>query len=670
MSELKLQEIQEINSQEALVKWQVQNSNIERLLGTQSALTEQIETLDTNINDWNGAKNILETLKDYKVEHKKEFILKIINQAFKDIFQENYRLDIIPKDSKGKSIASNRGFDIIFYQNDIEISRNDNLLTSNGGGVLSIASLFFKILIGYLYSKNKFYIFDEALSQVSPQYRGRLSRFLREFCEQYDFTLVVVSQTEELEEHAHLVYEVDASVGDNGVPILKIADVKSSFENGGIPEPGFPKENFFYSNLKNFQSIVDETFIYKGFTIIRGPNNSGKSATLRAIEALLFNNFKIDNYPRKNPGGPKLTTEITFGFQGTEGSIPKEIGLKYKDGSSKVMFIIKGNEYFGKSLAGDKLKEAVEEIGFKYIDVKSMYKNFKGPLKDQTERIAYTNQYDGMFLIGAKTSDSEKIFSFLFNTENIALAIQQSKEAILTFNKEHKDAQVELSIINEDLGKARILAEYYNKFYYYMLLKEAVNIETEVIYLRDRKILTEELYKNALGLIEIQSSLEEEYLISSSTQALQARQSLNDININKVSNLNLNYTGLVDVYEAQNEGTIFRDSLSELQNKALYNNNQLGIVEKLSNLTSNLLLMKNTFVISDSIQNYQNSIQVIEAMVPRLQGLHTLSLNLSLEDNIKYYKDRQVYPERKQELDLEYNLHECSSCSGLGVVPS
>lgn len=336
-----------MRADEVLLKWQVATSNLDRLLKEESALSKQIAALEQSIKDWNGAKTLLELLKNYKLEKRKDFILTVINSALKDIFQEDYRLDILPRDSKGTSAASTQKYDIIFYQNGIEIAKNDELLTSNGGGVLSIASLFFKILIGYLYSKNKFYIFDEALSQVSPQYRERLSLFLKEFCKRYDFTLVVVSQTEELEVYADLVYEVDANPDENGVPTLTFM----------VSPKEYPTSNFFYSRIKNFQSIKDKNFIYKGFTIIRGPNNSGKSATLRAVQSLIFNSFKTESYPRKNPSGPKLTTEITFGFQGAENEPPKEIGLKYQ--RDKVMFVIEGEEYFGKSLASEKLKEAV-----------------------------------------------------------------------------------------------------------------------------------------------------------------------------------------------------------------------------------------------------------------------------------------------------------------------
>jgi len=598
-----------LNSDEALVKWQVANSNIERLQQRESSLVETCSDLEKNMTDYNGAKQLLELLKNYKLEKRKDFILGVVNSALKDIFQADYRLDILPRETKGKSVASTQKYDIIFYQNGIEIAKNDDLLTSNGGGVLSIASLFFKILIGYLYSKNKFYIFDEALSQVSPQYRARLSRFLREFCDHHKFTLVVVSQTEELEEHAHLVYTVD-STQEGGIPTLNIVDV--------IGEK--PESDYFYSRIKNFQSVKDQTFIYKGFTIIRGPNNSGKSATLRAIDSILFNNFKTDIYPRKNPGGNNLTTEITFGYKG---ATTKEIGLKYRSG--KVMFVIEGEEYFGKSLAADKLKEAVEEIGFRYIDVKQMYKNFKGALKEQTERIAYTNQYDGLFLIGSKASDSEKIFSFLFNTENIALAIAQAKEAMQEFNKVHKESQEALIQTKEELNHARKIADIYIKLYYLRLIQEYQKIEADLGAIQNK-------------LTSISKFVEKtDLFISSAESAVWVKENL----------------------RLRNEN----------QNKIEYNNTKIASIENILEKISMYADIHQAAALLSEIMTLKHNNLTIEEMVPKMSSVISIDYFLDLDSKLRSLNTTAV-DQSIENLNQEYQLTTCEYCNGSGVHPT
>jgi len=604
--------LEEITSNEALINWRVANTNVESFKKEIQETKEIIDSLETNMTDWSGAKTLLELLKNYKLEKRKDFILSVINNAMRDIFQSDYRLDILPKETKGKSAASTQKYDIIFYQNGIEIAKNDELLTSNGGGVLSIASLFFKILIGYLYSKNKFFIFDEALSQVSPQYRERLSLFLKEFCERYDFTLVIVSQTEELEEHADLVYEVYSEIDQNGVPVLKQKPIAQEL----------PQENYFYSRIKNFQSIVDQTFIFKGFTIIRGPNNSGKSATLRAIESLIFNNFKTDLYPRKNPGGRKLTTEITFGFEGKSGTISKEIGLKYKSG--KVMFIIEGQEYFGKSLAADKLREAVEEIGFRYIDTKQMYKNFKGPLKEQTERIAYTSQYDGLFLIGSKTSDSEKIFSFLFNTENIALAIAQSKENLQDQAREHKKLQEQLEETQEKLFQAEKQVKLYLMIYYYLLIQEHL--------------------KNNQHLAKLKIQID-----------------YTDQAINKLKRF-------TDLVASMNWLITSEESINILSNKIKHNNMQETLITNLLQKIQWVSYIEKTMYNQRMISNIEHKLTILEQLIPYMKNIILADYWIQETARINSLQTiLQSFAAQEQDLNNHYHLQICSHCNGIGV---
>jgi len=300
-----------------------------------------------------------------------------------------------------------------------------------------------------------------------------------------------------------------------------------------------------------------------------------------------------------------LTTEITFGFKGKDAQ--KEIGLKYK--SSKVMFVIEGEEYFGKSLAADKLREAVEEIGFRYIDVKKMYKNFKGSLKEQTERIAYTNQYDGLFLIGAKSSDSEKIFSFLFNTENIALAIAQAKEAMQEMAKDHKEKQVSLEDINEQLRVAKIHVDYYLKLYY----------------VDELKVVNELLEK-----VQIFTSLVE---------------------------------GAIWLQDSQH-------TIKELRNKKQYNNTQKELIEKFIDINGNLNSIFHFFSFNQNIEKYKARKAKLDQLIPKFQNLIDYNNYLILENKLDILNiDLKNIKSRKYKIDEFYNLTECNCCQGLGVIP-
>lgn len=368
------------------------------------------------------AKNILTILKNYKMESKKEFILNTINTALHDVFDQNIKIDIEATSSSTDSGKINMKYDIILSQNGIEMARNEKLLGNNGGGVLSFVSILFKMIVGYIYSDNKFYLFDESISQVSPNYRPKLAKFLKQFCEKYDFTLVLISQTDDIDDFADMVYILDGKFDKDGVPELIIKDIYGEF----------PETDYIYCRVENFQSIVKQEFRYKGFTVIRGSNNIGKSASFRAINAILFNDFDAKDHPRKKRSKGQ-NPKIEFGKY-SDNKVDNSISLEYK--GNKVVYYFDDKEYAGKTLAFEKVKEKVQQIGFKYVNLKETYKNFKGNLKDQTERLALTTQYDGFYLIGSKANETEKVFNFLFDSTEVANAISQITQDMSQLNNE------------------------------------------------------------------------------------------------------------------------------------------------------------------------------------------------------------------------------------------
>lgn len=304
--------------------------------------------------------DVLVQLKDIKMETKKQFILDTINLALFDIFQNDIKIDIKSITIQNGTNKATSKYDIILYQNGVEISKNEKLLDNNGGGILSVISILFKMIVGYIYSDNKFYMFDESLSQVSAEYRPRLSQFLQLFCAKHKFSLVLVSHTKDLEEYADLVYKLDAvdkAYNITDIEYKKFIDTCSEHEkkkhleilnsnkNNTIYLPSayisetlgdYPKDNYYYTNISNFQSIEKPMHLrFKGFTIIRGKNNIGKSASLRAIQSLLFNNFDIKDFPRKYKKKKDITS-VEFGYK-----ISEDI-----EDNKNIKLFIKGNKLY------------------------------------------------------------------------------------------------------------------------------------------------------------------------------------------------------------------------------------------------------------------------------------------------------------------------------------
>jgi energy-coupling factor transporter ATP-binding protein EcfA2 len=443
----------------------------------------ELLTVQQKMKDLGDAKSILTILKNYKMESKKDFILKTINTALEDVFDQNLRVDIeaMSATSTGKI---NMKYDIVLYQNDIEMARNEKLLGNNGGGVLSFISILFKVLVGYIYSDNKFFLFDESIAQVSPLYRPRLAQFLRKFCEEYKFTLVLISQTDDIDEYAHVGYYLDGEFDENNVPLLKIDHVMGEY----------PTDKYVYTKIENFQSIVKLEFRYKGFTVIRGNNNIGKSASFRAVNAILFNTFDVKDHPRKlRPRGAE--SKILFGFYDSEAEEDnRSISLKYK--SNKVVYEFDGNTFSGKSLAFDKVKEKVESIGFKYVDLKETYKNFKGNLKDQTERLAMTSQHDGFYLVGNKASETEKVFNFLFDSTEVANAIS-SVTIDININHNIFNALNDAVVLNKgNLEKEKINYDIYVYKYYVSMITTHITNAYALEHKAHIKVTVEDLIAN------------------------------------------------------------------------------------------------------------------------------------------------------------------------------
>lgn len=383
-------------------------------------------------------KKLLIKLKNSKMIDKKDFILNTINTALSDVFlDQNIKIDIVASNTNQEASKLNIKYDVVLFQNNLEMARNEKMLNNNGGGVLSFISILFKILVGYIYSRNKFYIFDESIAEVSELYRPRMAQFFQKFCSVHGFTIVLITQTSDIAEFADLTYYLDGEFED-GIPTLKIDKIDGED----------PKTNYIFTEIENFQSIKKLKFKYKGFTAVIGKNNIGKSASFRAVNSLLFNAFDTKEYPRmlsSERPDKRLNTRIVFGFVGEDGEAHDKVIEVYKKGTS-LIYKFDGNEFVGKMLAFEKVKDKIESIGFRYLRLKDSYKNFKGSLKDQTERLAITTQQDDYYLIGGKAADTAKVFDFLFDSREVTLAIITLNEDILNFEKEINNLNLDVFV--------------------------------------------------------------------------------------------------------------------------------------------------------------------------------------------------------------------------------
>lgn len=619
--------------------------------------------VDNSLKELDEVKNILTILKNYKMESKKEFILNTINTALFDVFNQSLRIDIEATSSTSTG-KINMKYDIVLYQNEIEMARNEKLLGNNGGGVLSFVSILFKVLVGYIYSDNKFFLFDESISQVSPLYRPRLAQFLNKFCNQYNFTIVLISQTDDIDEYANLGYILEGELDKDGVPELKIQKIFGEY----------PEDKYTYVKIENFQSIVKQEFRYKGFTVIRGNNNIGKSASFRAINSLLFNTFDSNDHPRKKRARGS-DTKILFGFYDTESTEDKKISLVYK--SNKVIYEFNDKTFAGKALAFEKVKEKVESIGFKYVDLKETYKNFKGNLKDQTERLALTTQYDGFFLVGNKSSETEKVFNFLFDSTDVANAIASVSLDILSLTNEYNVLTNNIKIWKKDIEKETILQDIYIRKFYNRMINDYLIMNGSYQKSYNIKLAYEEILNFINFLITIEKGLE--------NLNIKINQ-LNDYknnNSNKLLNIIVEIINLLETnnkmekfIEQSEQHNILLSSIQSSKDKLIIIEN---IIKNLSETDAYRYYTKlfNTYFenlsILSKLQMNNESLRsnIINTIISELLIVNTLDKDLEIyiskfNENIKLQNTFENTKKELESLSDTYGIALCDCCSGTG----
>ena len=659
-------------------------------------LEEDSVIIKSELQELDFVKEILTQLKDVKMETKKSFILDTINLALKDIFNSNIMIDIETTSTTSDNKIVSK-YDIILYQNGMEIAKNEKLLTNNGGGILSVISILFKIIVGYIYSNNKFYMFDESLSQVSADYRPRVSQFINKFCKLHGFTLVLVSHTEDLEEFADIVYNLDAddkpykvsdTVYKDYISRLKDEDdireaniiLNSKDKENLIYLPSikitsikgnYPKTDFYYTKIMNFQSIEKLELRFKGFTIIRGRSNIGKSAGLRAIQSLLFNDFDIKDYPRKLRK-PSAEVSVEFGFHVSE-DIEDENKIKLIYDKNRVIYQFDGKDYVGKLAAIDMIKEKVESIGFKYVELKTAYKNFKGNVKDQTERLAYTNQHDGMYLVGNKSSEIEKVFNFLFDTYNISIAIVRVKEDIATLSNDY--TEIVQSISSKKISKVflqkemEILENVYNikcireKLYLDNMknnstkllnnLTESLNISTKKLIIIDSTIQTIELdiKRKEIDKNNIQEKLEVlEVLINQYTKKVLIKEYFNNMSL--LNNLSINFEKIGVLLQ-------FIESICINIDNNLWLSNNLNSLKALHDKYTYTYYEIDKYI--EKIYNKDNDIKINDKMIEVLGSIYNTtnllsSIKKGIELNTKKYNIEHYLNNSILKLDIILNI--------------
>jgi len=179
--------------------------------------------------------------------------------------------------------------------------------------------------------------------------------------------------------------------------------------------------------VKNFQSIEDAEILIDGFVVICGPNNSGKTALMRAIRGL-FNNAAPGSYLRQ--GANFLSVEIEFD-DGTTVLWEKGWEKPGKKGASINRYTLNGYQI---ASVGRGAPPEVEALGVKSILAGN------NPIWPQV-----ADQFDGTLFLVNKTG--AVVAEALSDVERVG----KLTDALRLSDKDKRSANSELKIRRDDL---------------------------------------------------------------------------------------------------------------------------------------------------------------------------------------------------------------------------
>ena len=128
-----------------------------------------------------------------------------LNVALKYImFDKNYSANLILEDKAGNKTLS---LLLVDEDNGFEVDLKDGV----GQGVRTILSFVLKSY--YLLNQNsKILLLDEKYSALSSHYVPRFYEFMKKFCEEHDFIIVMISHIDSQIEHADKLYYINDGV--------------------------------------------------------------------------------------------------------------------------------------------------------------------------------------------------------------------------------------------------------------------------------------------------------------------------------------------------------------------------------------------------------------------------------------------------------------------------
>lgn len=192
----------------------------------------------------------------------------------------------------------------------------------------------------------------------------------------------------------------------------------------------------FDLEIINFQSIAHTRLTIEGFTTIVGPSNRGKSAVLRALRAILYNELH-PSYIRE--GAKECTLRIHF-----PESAPHDVRqIEFVKSSTKNVYtiIMRDGTMRPYPKAGNETPPEVQALGFTKVTTE----------RDETFNLNFQRQLETLFLVCDTPTTFTSFMQKVFRLERYERALRNINSDLLKVGREHDQVGIDLISKQRDL---------------------------------------------------------------------------------------------------------------------------------------------------------------------------------------------------------------------------
>jgi len=171
-----------------------------------SLKTQRKEELEKKLSQLSSQRTLLkkvdaamEELVRRRTRSSVQQIEDLVNQGLFTIFEQAYKFKI-----ETVTKRNNMHYEFYLYENGEQM----DIMSSKGGGPISIISIILRIVVILLLDLEPFLVLDESLAQLSPEYIDNAAKFLKDLGKRLNFTIIMVSHSHEFMEYGDAVYKI------------------------------------------------------------------------------------------------------------------------------------------------------------------------------------------------------------------------------------------------------------------------------------------------------------------------------------------------------------------------------------------------------------------------------------------------------------------------------